>query len=294
MRGIFILGNKRGNIKESGPSRCVSKKDPIKNYFPVPNEIYSQGIDPTTGRAVPKSVSAKTQAECKEKLAKAIRDNRGIPVNHNEDYTVSDWCRLWLETYTKPVVHSNTARNYESVMEKHIIPAMGWIKLRRLTAFQIQKMYNEAKSPGRVGRIKETTDKALSGGCVRCIHMVLQAALKQAMKERLIPVNPCNNCRIPPKEKKKMTIIPPEKVGAYLSEAEKYGVLPMFYPELSSGLRRGELLALRWEELDVNDRILSINKKITRVNGELVVSEPKTQNSVRKVTLSQQSVNLLV
>lgn len=52
---------------------------------------YTQGIDPSTGRAIQKSVSARTQAECKEKLAKAIRDNRGIPVNHNEDYTVAEW-----------------------------------------------------------------------------------------------------------------------------------------------------------------------------------------------------------
>ena len=53
---------------------------------------YTQSIDPSTGRAIQKSVSARTQAECKEKLAKAIRDNRGIPVNHNEDYTVAEWC----------------------------------------------------------------------------------------------------------------------------------------------------------------------------------------------------------
>ena len=59
--------------------------------------------------------------------------------------------------------------------------------------------------------------------------MVLAAALKQAVKERIIPYNPCDNCRIPPKEKKEMAIILPEKLGVYLGEAEKYGVLPMFF-----------------------------------------------------------------
>ena len=91
-----------------------------------------------------------------------------------------------------------------------------------------------------------------------------------------------------------MTIIPPEKLGVYLSEAEKYGVLPMFFLELSSGLRRGELLALRWDDLNVKDRILSVSKQVTRIDGELVVTEPKTKNSVRKVALSQQAVDLLV
>lgn len=61
---------------------------------------YTQGIDPVTGRAIQKSVSAKTQAECKEKLAKAIRENRGVPLNHTGDYTAAEWCRLWFETYS--------------------------------------------------------------------------------------------------------------------------------------------------------------------------------------------------
>ena len=85
------------------------------------------------------------------------------------------------------------------------------------------------------------------------------------------------------------------ETAVYLSqEAEKYGVLPMFYLELSSGLRRGELLALQWSDLNVKERILTVNKQVTRMEGELDVTEPKTKNSVRKVALSQQAVDLLV
>lgn len=91
-----------------------------------------------------------------------------------------------------------------------------------------------------------------------------------------------------------MTIIPPDKLGIYLSEAEKYGVLPMFFLELSSGLRRGELLALQWDDLNIKDRILSVSKQVVRMDGELVVTELKIRNSVRKVALSQQAVDLLV
>ena len=231
---------------------------------------YTQGIDPVTGRAIQKSVSARTQAECKEKLARAIRDNRGIPMNHNEDYTVAKWCRLWFETYSKPVIRPNTAKTYANAIENHIIPALGGIKLKRLTSIQIQQLYNDSRTNGRVQRWESQTNTALTGSSVRRIHMVLSSALKQAVKERLIPYNPCDNCRIPPKEKKEMTILPPEKLGAYLREAEQYGVLPMFFLELSSGLRRGELLALRWDDLNVKDRILSVSKQVTRIDGELV------------------------
>ena len=255
---------------------------------------YTQGIDPVTGRAIQKSVSAKTQAECKEKLAKAIRENRGVPLNHTGDYTAAEWCRLWFETYSKPNIRYNTAKGYEGIIEHHIIPAIGAIKLKQLSSIHIQRMYNDLKENGRMPRGSKQNDKPLSNTFVRRVHAVLQAALKQAVKERLIPYNPCENCRIPPKDKKEMTILPPERIGRYLQEAEKYGVLPMFYLELSSGLRRGELLALQWADLNVKERILTVNKQVTRMEGELDVTEPKTKNSVRKVALSQQAVDLLV
>ena len=255
---------------------------------------YTRGIDPVTGRAIQKSVSAKTQTECKEKLAKAIRENRGVPLNHTGDYTAAEWCRLWFETYSKPNIRYNTAKGYEGIIKHHIIPAIGAIKLKQLSSIHIQRMYNDLKENGRMPRGAKQNDKPLSNTFVRRVHAVLQAALKQAVKERLIPYNPCENCRIPPKDKKEMTILPPEKIGRYLQEAEKYGVLPMFYLELSSGLRRGELLALQWTDLNVKERILTVNKQVTRMEGELDVTEPKTKNSVRKVALSQQAVDLLV
>ncbi len=218
---------------------------------------YTLGIDPATGRAIQKSVSAKTRAECKEKLDRAIRDNRGIPVNHNEDYTVAEWCRLWFETYSKPVIRPNTAKTYENMIENHIVPAIGGVKLKRLTAIQIQKMYNDSKIKGRVQRFEKKTDTALSGSTVRRIHMVLSSALKQAVKERIIPYNPCDNCRIPPKEKKEMAIIPPEKLGVYLSEAEKYGVIVIAISEIQCYVfvlpRREE----KWQRNDLMARAAS-------------------------------------
>lgn len=100
-------------------------------------------------------------------------------------------------------------------------------------------MYNNSKAKGRVQRFDTQTSTALSGSTVRRIQMVLSSALKQAVKERIIPYNPCDNCRIPRKEHREMTIIPPEKLGVYLREAEKYGVLPMFFLELSSACGAG-------------------------------------------------------
>lgn len=255
---------------------------------------YTVGIDPATGRAIQRSVSAKTQTECKEKLKRAIADNRGVSINHTGDYTVAKWCRLWFETYSKPNLRPNTVRNYANVLEQHIIPAVGSIKLRQLMPIHIQRMYNDIRDHGRVKRGKKMEDFTLSGSFVRRTHMVLHSCLQQAVKERLIPYNPCDGCRIPKKDKAEMKIIPPEQVGAYLREAEAYGVLPIFYLELTSGLRRGELVGLLWEDLDVQSRILSVDKQVTRIDGVLTVTVPKTENSIRKVAIPQQAVDILV
>lgn len=90
-----------------------------------------------------------------------------------------------------------------------------------------------------------------------------------------------------------MKVIPPEQIKAYLKQAEDYGVLPIFYLELTSGLRHGELMALEWSDLDVDKCTISVTKTVNRMGKQLVVSEPKTANSVRKVVIPANVVKLL-
>lgn len=134
---------------------------------------YTVGVDPATGKSIQRSVSGKSQAECKDKLRRAIADNRGLSINHSGDYTVAEWCRLWLEIYSRPNIRASTADNYTNMMEHHIIPSIGTIKLRQLTSMHIQRMYNDTKTHGRVKRFEKTTDLSLSGTFVRGMHMML-------------------------------------------------------------------------------------------------------------------------
>ena len=123
---------------------------------------------------------------------------------------------------------------------------------------------------------------------------LLPEQLEQAVAEHLLLANPAQGCKLPQLEKREMKILPQEKIGMYLAEAEKRGLLAAFYLELTTGLRRGELLALQWTDLDVESKTLSITKQVNRINGELVVSPPKTRNSVRTLALPQQAVDLLI
>ena len=124
---------------------------------------------------------------------------------------------------------------------------------------------------------------------------MLHNALDRAVKERLIVRNPADDC-VPPKiPKHEMKILPPEQIKSYLAAAEQRGVLPMFYLELISGLRKGELVALQWSDLDIENKTISVSKQAGRNNaGEPDITRPKTENSIRKISIPQDAVELLI
>ena len=257
---------------------------------------YTAGYDPESGKRIIKNVLGKTQAEVKEKLKAAISESQRLDVSKAGSFTVASWVRTWYEVYAEPRIRPNTKAYYTNYIENHIIPGIGNISLDKLTTIQIQRFYNNLQKNGRVQRknFPELRDKSLSPRVVRGIHTLLHNCLEQAVAERLILTNPAQGCKLPQLEKREMRILPQEKIGMYLAEAERRGLLAAFYLELTTGLRRGELLALQWTDLDAENRTLTVTKQVNRINGELAVSPPKTRNSIRTLALPQQAVDLLI
>ena len=237
----------------------------------------------------------KTQAEVKQKLSTAMEACKAVDVVRSDDYTVAEWLRTWFALYAKPNIRPTTARSYQGSMELHIIPRIGCIKLNKLTGRDIQKLYKDLMENGRLRKAQKSKQPGLSSTTVRGLHMMLHNALDRAVKERLILRNPTEDCIIPKVQKQEMKILHPEDMKAYLEAAEKRGVLPMFYLELVSGIRKGELVALRWEDLDVEHRTISVSKQaLGGLGKELVVNRPKTENSIRAISIPQDAVDLLV
>ena len=113
---------------------------------------------------------------------------------------------------------------------------------------------------------------------------MLHLALDRAVKERLILWNPAEDCIVPKLEKQEMKILPPEDMKAYLNAAEKHGVLAMFYLELVTGMRKGELTALLWSDLNIKRRTISVSKQAGwNGEGELEIRRPKTENSIETI-----------
>ena len=220
---------------------------------------------------------------------------RGIDVSRADEYTVATWLRSWYEIYAKPNIRISTANRYQLMVEQYTIPRIGSIKLTKLTAHDLQKLYKDLMENGRIDRKSGHGNPGLSSTTVRSLHLMLHSALERAVKERLILRNPTEDCIAPKVQKIEMQILPPEHIKDYLEAADRRGLLPMFYLELVTGLRKGEITALLWSDLDTQNKTISVSKQyIKNPNGELTLSRPKTETSVRKVSIPQEAVDLLI
>ena len=272
--------NGEGNIRKRADGRWEGR--------------YTAGYHPETGKRIIKNVLGKTQAECKAKLKKAIEESHALDVGRADEYTVAAWLRTWFDLYAKPHIRPSTMNYYHRNIEQHIIPAIGDIPLNKLTTRDLQKLYNDLQSNGRLRKVQKKEKPGLSNSTVRGIHMMLHNALDRAVKEKLILSNPTENCIIPKIEKQEMKILHPDHISAYLNAAERRNALPMFYLELVSGLRKGELVALQWSDLDETNCTISVSKQASwDTEGNLILGQPKTGNSIREVSIPQDAVELL-
>ena len=170
---------------------------------------YTAGYDEKTGKRQIKNVLGKTQAEVKEKLAKAVAEAETVDVRRADEYTLGTWLQTWYELYAKPHLRFSTAEYYRRGIELHITPRIGDIPLKKLTGRDLQWLYKDLQEHGR--------------------------------------------------------------------------------------LRKGELVALQWSDLDIENKTISVSKQAGRNNaGEPDITRPKTENSIRKISIPQEAVDLLV
>jgi len=125
------------------------------------------------------------------------------------------------------------------------------------------------------------------------MHFFISHALDQAVKEKRIPENPVRDCILPKKEHTEMKTLPLKDLSAFFDEAKRSGVFELYYTELSTGLRRGELLGIRWTDIDFDASAVYIQRQITRLNGEIKISPLKTKNAYRQILLPANLLTIL-
>lgn len=239
-----------------------------------------------------KNVLAKTKTECMEKLEKLSEEYGTVGNRCKPDMPFGKWIEFWYENYCKPSIRETTKVCYEGRIYNHIIPSIGKIKLNKLTQNDLQQFYAKLKTSGRITNV-ELQGEGLSDRVVRGCHANCRSALEKAVEEGLIKVNPAIGCKLPPKKAKEMQVLTPEELQRFLKQAKAEGYYELFILELSTGMRRGELLGLMWDDLNFHTGELRICRQATVVHGKIEISVPKTKTSVRAVVLPPSVLELL-
>ena len=255
---------------------------------------YTAGRDSETGKAIYKNVLGKTQAEAKAKLKQAIEEAKGLDASKAGRYTVGEWMEVWFEHYAKVKVRPSSHQTYRGYIDNHIKPNIGKIQLEKLTSLDLQKFYKKLLEKGRVDRIESRKQSnGLSAKTVRNIHQIISSAMKLAQEQKLIASNPTEGCALPRLEHKEMQTLPVEQLQSFLREAKDSGVFELYYLELVTGLRRGELLGLKWEDVDLERGDLRVRRQVARINGEVVEAPLKTKNAYRTLPLAEDTIDVL-
>ena len=202
------------------------------------------------------------------------------------------WLDYWYQRECKPKIRPKTQADYENRIYQHIIPELGSIPLAKLTAADLQQFYNHLKEGGRLLRV-EQYGPGLSNRMVKSCHVTCQMALDQAVAQGLILKNPALSCKAPATHPREMQVLTGEEIQRLLIQAKEDGCFELLLLELTTGLRRGEILALRWDDLDFRTGTLRVERQVQRIQGKLVVSQPKTRASCRSILLPAPVLEIL-
>jgi integrase len=246
------------------------------------------GIDPVTNRQ--KYVTRTFRGgkrEAEEALARLVVEVCGGG-HAAQDATVGDLLRQWLEL-TKPELSPTTARGYHWIIRTYILPTLGTVRLARLKSSQLDRFYAKLREQGG------QDSKPLSAATVRQVHAILRRALHQAVRWEWIPSNPAAHAS-PPRVRSQLLDPPdPDAVIKLIDAASKDDPDFGCYLLLAAitGARRGELCALRWADIDLENQTLNIARSVVEAaHGVLVEKDTKTHAS-RRIALDQATVGAL-
>src|SRR5215210_5477917 len=222
-------------------------------------------------------IYGRTRQEVAEKLSKAVSDRVGGVVFDGDYETLGAYLQRWIDEVVRGTVKQPTLENYAYIVRLHIIPELGRVKLRALKSRDVRRHY------------REKLDSGLSPRTVQIIHTVLRRALQQAVRDDVLPRNVCDAVTAPRRTKKEMRPLTPAQAKRLLEVVREDRLEALYVLAVTVGLREGELLGLRWDDIDLELRLLQVRRQLTRTRDGLSFSPPK-RGKARVVRLTATAV----
>mgnify|MGYP000918881734 CR=1 FL=1 len=228
-----------------------------------------------------KAIYGATRAEVAAKLASAIRDRDGGLPAPNERMTLGKFLLQWLDKSVSRRNRPSTIRSYTSHVHVHLLPALGKKSLARLTPDDVEAF------------MKEKQEAGMTAATVVRIRSTLRRALAVAQKQGLVIRNVAALADPPSLKTKHFEALTVEQARAFLKAVRGHRMEGVFVLAITTGLRQGELLGLQWDDIDFASKRLSVRRAVQRVDGVLMMVEPKTSRSRRTLTLPPLAMNQL-
>lgn len=252
---------------------------------------YTAGIK-ENGKQDRKSVYAKTRAEVKNKLNAILISIQNGTYTNSTNLLFIDWLEQWLDTYAKPNIKLATYTSYEIYIRGHLKPYFLKTKLQSVSAEMLQRFFNYKQNNGRL----DNREGGLSAKTLKNMYNMLHACFKQAYINGLVKNNIVELIRIPKVFKKEMRVLTRDEQNKLISVARNYRLGIVVVLDLFTGMRLGEILALRWCDVDLKGQNLIVRNSIRRMSTyaktnqnenktRLILDTPKSQTSYRKIPL---------
>ncbi len=246
------------------------------------------------GDSIFQYVLAPTQKALLAKLHQNIETFRDVELCGDSRMTLAQWLNRWLDEYAAPRLRESTMSSYRMYAEQYIKPRLGSKKMNSITPADIQRMYTRLKKEGRV-REHPKYGRALSAGTVRRIHTMLHRAMADAVCAHIIPRNPAEGLTLPKADSPVKRVLTDWELDKFMETLKADPIWhDFFYTELTTGLRRGEICGLQWQDFDSQAGTLQINRTLHRkAGGGFETGETKTELGRRKILLPDSTANLL-
>ena len=239
-------------------------------------------------------VLAPTQKALLAKLHQNIETFRDVELCEDSRMTLAQWLDRWLDEFAAPRLRESTMSSYRTYAEQYIKPRLGSKKMNSITPADIQRMYTKLKKDGRVREHPEH-GRTLSASTVRRIHTMLHRALGDAVKACIIPRNPAEGLTLPKADTPAKRVLTDKELDKFMETINTDPIWhDFFYTELTTGLRRGEICGLQWQDFDAPAGTLQISRTLHRkTGGGFETGETKTGQGKRKILLPGSTANLL-
>jgi len=245
--------------------------------------------DPVTGKRRQRSKSFTTKKEAEKELAKwLVEIERGTAIEPSKT-TVAEYLTLWLESYARHNTRPSTYASYESYTRTHLVPAFGSITLTRLMPAHLQDLYGAKLRGGRM----DGKAGGLSPRTVKYLHSIMREALQHAFEQGLIYRNVADAVRPPKGTRPQVRVWNADDARTFLTTAQDATYAPLWLVLLATGMRRGEALGLRWQDVDMTKGLIRVHQTLVDVNGKVAIGEPKTKSGRRTIELDSSCLTAL-